>query len=393
MIIRKIEFEDLKEELKKIGVDEKAYSIFEKKSETMILKIYGLDSRGANILKQEFLSKGGDVAVHKNVASFKTLRTDALLIGTEKTFQSIIKKLEYEPYFGLDEVREAVEKSICKRAIPQITIREKTFNFNRYRYLMGALNITPDSFSDGGKYIKIKNALNHAREIIAEGAEIIDIGGESTRPGSTPVDEKEELKRVIPIIEKLRKENGEIIISIDTYKSSVAREALKNGADMINDISGLTFDENMVDVANSYNAPVVVMHIKGTPRDMQKRASYEDIMKELLEYFEKRINELTEDGIKKIIIDPGIGFAKTKEHNLKIIRNLMELRVFNLPILIGISKKSFIGSILDKTVDERENGTIATNAIALQNGAHILRVHNVRQHRELIKIFEAVKNA
>jgi dihydropteroate synthase len=225
--------------------------------------------------------------------------------------------------------------------------------------------------------------------MISEGADIIDIGGESTRPGAQSISEDEEKRRVIPVIEEIRK-FSDIPISIDTYKSAVAREAVQSGADFINDISGLRFDTEMVNVAMDHKIPVIVMHIKGTPRDMQKNPFYEDLMRELLEYFEERINTLNKAGVDKIIIDPGIGFGKRLEDNLKIIKNLNEFSIFNLPVMIGVSRKSFIGNILDRTVEERLTGTIAANAMTLLNGANILRVHDVKPHKELIKMFEAI---
>ena len=389
MIIRKISKSNLIDELSKTGVDEKAFGIIEIKSETLIFKLHDIDARGANILKQEFLSKGGDVAVHKGVTSFKTPRTDAITIGTQKTYEEVTKKLALEPYFGLKEIKEALKKAIIKNPFPSLKIREKVFYFDKSHYIMGVLNITPDSFSDGGKFLDFKSALNHAKEMISEGADIIDIGGESTRPGAQSISEDEEKRRVIPVIEEIRK-FSDIPISIDTYKSAVAREASKSGADFINDISGLRFDPEMVNVAMDYKVPVIVMHIKGTPRDMQKNPFYEDLMRELLEYFEERINTLNKAGIDKIIIDPGIGFGKRLEDNLKIIKNLNEFSIFNLPVMIGVSRKSFIGNILDRTVEERLTGTIAANAMALLNGANILRVHDVKPHKELIKMFEAI---
>jgi dihydropteroate synthase len=393
MIIRKISKSELIKELVKTGVDEKAFGIIERKSETIIFKIHDIDARGANILKQEFLSKGGDVAVHKSVASFKIPRTDAILIGTVKTYQEVIKNLALEPYFELNEIKDALEKAITKSPFPLFKIRGKVFDFNKSHYIMGILNVTPDSFSDGGKFLDIKSALNHAKEMISEGADIIDIGGESTRPGAESISEEAELNRIIPVIKGLRKINNDIIISIDTYKSKIVKEALENGADLINDISGLRFDHLMVNVARDSKVPVIIMHVKGTPRDMQKNPHYDDLIRELLEYFNERINALNKAGIEKIVIDPGIGFGKNPEDNLNIIKNLSEFTVFNLPVLVGISRKSFMGLVLNEPVENRLFGTMTANAIALMNGANIIRVHDVKPHKDLIKIFEAIKNA
>jgi len=393
MIIRKIKKESLLKELKLIGVDERAFDIFEGKSNLILLKLHNINAKGANILKQEFISAGGDVAVHQDVASWKISSTDCLLIGTQHTYKIVLKKLAFEPFFGLDKIRELVQKTIASKQLPVYNIRNKIFDFEKEKFIMGILNITPDSFSDGGLYNSIEKALKHTQTMIQEGADIIDIGGESTRPGAEKITKEEEKKRTIPIIKEIRKNFPDIPISIDTYKASVAEEALKNGADIVNDISGLQFDEKMQDIAREFDAPVIIMHIKGTPKNMQQDPHYEDIMKELLEYFDKRINALTSSGIKKIIIDPGIGFGKRLEDNLKIIKNIDEFSIFNLPVLLGVSRKSFIGSVLNKTVENRLYGSTAANAYVLLRGANIIRVHDITPHKDLIKILKAIENA
>ena len=390
MIIRKIRSEDILSELIGVGADTKSFEHFIRKGETFVYKLYDVDSRAANILKQEFLSLGGDVALHRDVAGFKIKKTDCLVIGTLKIFKGVLDKLEKEPYFGLGKIKDLLKEVLEKKKLPVLNIRGHEFDFNKRHFIMGVLNVTPDSFSDGGKFLNPQSALEHAKKMIEEGADIIDIGGESTRPGAEAVTENEELSRVIPLIKGIRK-FSDIPISIDTYKSKVAWESLNSGADILNDISGLRFDRKMIEVAHEYNAPVIVMHIKGTPKDMQKNPSYRDLMRELLEYFEERISTLRSSGIDKIIIDPGVGFGKGYEDNLTIVRNLSEFSVFNLPILVGLSRKSFIGKTLDnRDVSERLFGTISANVLALVNGAHILRVHDVKPHKDLLKIFEAV---
>ncbi len=390
MIIRKVALNSLEEELEAIGTDKGAFDIFRKKSKVLILKIYDLDSRGANMLKQEFLSAGGDVAVNHNVASWKISKTDCLLMGTERAYERVLEKISSEPYFGLKEAKEAVQRIFTGNQLPIFRIQGRTFDFNTDRFIMGILNVTPDSFSDGGNFTNTQSAFTHAKEMIEEGADIIDIGGESTRPGAESVSLDKELNRVIPVLKAIRSAYPDIPISIDTYKSEVAKAALESGADIINDISGLQFDSRMVEVAKEFNTPVVIMHIKGTPKDMQKNPIYQDLMRELLEYFEERIETLSTHGIEKIIIDPGIGFGKNFEDNLKIIKHLNEFSLFNLPVLIGLSRKSFIGLITDEPVEDRLFGTLAADAIALSNGAHILRVHDVKPHKDLIKVFKAI---
>lgn len=265
-------------------------------------------------------------------------------------------------------------------------------DLSRRTHIMGILNVTPDSFSDGGLYLDTENAFRRAIEIEKEGADIIDIGGESTRPGSLPLSPEEEINRVIPVIERLK---GwlRIPISIDTYKTPVAREALKAGASIINDISGLRFNPEMSMVAAEYNVPVVIMHIKGTPRDMQVNPVYKDLIGEISDFLKGSISIAIESGVRKdrIIIDPGIGFGKTVEHNLEIIRRLNEFRSLGMPILFGPSRKSFIGKILDLPAGERMEGTAAAVAIGIMNGADIIRVHDVKPMVRVARIADAIR--
>lgn len=254
---------------------------------------------------------------------------------------------------------------------------------------MGILNVTPDSFSDGGKFFDTKKAIAHAKQMVLEGAEIIDVGGESTRPNSEPISIEEELNRVIPVIEKLSKEIT-VPISIDSYKPEVAEKALKVGASIVNDITALSNSE-MIDVVAKYNVPVVLMHMKSNPKTMQENPHYKNVVKEVKDFLQNRISVAKKAGIDKIIIDPGIGFGKTVEHNLELISNLKEFKSLNCPILVGASRKSFIGKILNLDTKDRLNGTIVVNAIALWNGADILRVHDVKEAVETIKLVEKLK--
>ncbi|MBI3353678.1 MAG: dihydropteroate synthase [Nitrospirae bacterium] len=264
-------------------------------------------------------------------------------------------------------------------------------NLKKRPYIMGILNVTPDSFSDGGLYLNIEKAVEHARRMAAEGADIIDIGGESSRPGAGSVSLNEELKRVIPVIEALSRKI-DVPISIDTYKAEAARQSLNAGASIINDISGLRFDPMMVKVAAEANAPVIIMHMKGIPRDMQKRPLYKDVVKEIISFFKERISYAIKNGIKKnkIIIDPGIGFGKTVRHNLEIIKRLGEFRSLGVPILLGPSRKSFIGRILDAAPEKRMEGTAAVVAIGIANGANIVRVHDVKAMADVAKATDAI---
>ena len=257
--------------------------------------------------------------------------------------------------------------------------------------VMGVLNVTPDSFSDGGKHLEIDSALRHTEKMIRDGAQIIDIGGESSRPGAEKVSIEEEIDRVMPIIKNI-KDRFETIVSIDTYKERVAREAvLEAGADIVNDISALRFSENMAETIARLDVPVILMHIKGTPDNMQKDPFYSDVTAELKQYFHVNIDIALSKGIKKekIIIDPGIGFGKRLQDNIEIIKKLSEFKEFEVPILIGVSRKSFLGTISGETNPaEREAETISANLIAMMNGASLIRVHNVKNAVKSIKIFK-----
>ncbi|MEC7822850.1 MAG: dihydropteroate synthase [Candidatus Neomarinimicrobiota bacterium] len=260
--------------------------------------------------------------------------------------------------------------------------------------VMGILNVTPDSFSDGGLYFDTEKAINHALSMIKDGADIIDVGGESTRPFSDPVSLEDELSRVIPVIKELKKRT-DVAISIDTTKSIVAREACLVGADIINDISGMLFDAKMVDVAKDLDCPIILMHIKGNPKTMQENPVYDDVISEIKLHLLNRVDYAIDNGInrKNIILDPGIGFGKTIENNFEIINRLDELTSVEYPFLIGVSNKSFIGKILDIDENNRLQGTIVANTIALQKGCKIFRVHNVKETKRSLLIGNKIFNS
>ncbi len=258
--------------------------------------------------------------------------------------------------------------------------------------IMGILNITPDSFFDGGNFLSRDQAIEHALRLSEEGADIIDVGGESTRPGSEPVSLSDELKRILPVIEGIRN-HSDIPLSIDTYKADVAQAAVEAGVDVVNDISALSFDARMADVVAGAGVPVVIQHIKGTPRDMQKNPSYTDVTGEIKAFFIERIAFAKSHGIKveQIIIDPGIGFGKRLQDNLTIIRELKVLKELGRPLLIGTSMKSFIGRILGTdNVAERAEGTLASVAISLWNGADMVRVHDVARTKKVVLFMRAL---
>ena len=267
-------------------------------------------------------------------------------------------------------------------------------NPKRETLVMGIVNVTPDSFSDGGKFFSPEVAISHASKLIMQGADIIDIGGESTRPGAKLVSESEELKRVIPVIEKIRIDNPTILISIDTTKASVAKHAVEAGADIINDVSGLSFDNNMAGIVESLNVPVVIMHMKGNPQNMQLNPKYKDIVNEIIDFFKIKIKIAIQSGINRsmIILDPGIGFGKTVDHNFELLSRLNEFNVLELPIMIGPSRKSFIGITLDLPPEDRVEGTAAAVSAGIMNGASIVRVHDVKSMKRVVKIIEKIRN-
>ncbi len=274
----------------------------------------------------------------------------------------------------------------------KIDCRGKILDLGSRTHIMGILNATPDSFSDGGLYVDTDRAVRHAQEMAAAGADIIDIGGESTRPGAAPVSEEEELARVIPLIERLASEST-VPLSVDTYKSAVARKALEAGASIINDISGLRFSPDMAKIAADYGAAVVVMHIKGTPRDMQQNPVYKDVVGEVMAYLEEGLELAEKAGVgrEKTLIDPGIGFGKTFEQNLTLLNCLDELRTLGRPILLGASRKKFIGTALNLPVPaERIDGTAATVALGIERGACVVRVHDVMRMTQVARMTDAV---
>jgi dihydropteroate synthase len=276
-----------------------------------------------------------------------------------------------------------------------LTIRGKSFDWGSRTYIMGVLNVTPDSFSDGGRFATVNAAVDRAVQMVAAGVDIIDIGGESTKPGATPVDEAIELVRVIPVIEGIRQHPDlqHIPISIDTTKASVARSAIQAGADIINDVSGGQFDDRMFATVAQLGVPYIMMHMRGTPATMQQMTDYDDVVGEILAFFERQIDRAIECGIDraKIIIDPGIGFAKQYQQSIEIVRYLDRFEILDLPLLVGVSRKSFIGKILNQPDPERRLwGTAAACCAAIARGADILRVHDVAEMVDVSRVADVI---
>ncbi len=382
---------EIKKELSRIKVDAPGIEIMSRKGIFRAIKVEALDIKAALILKQEMLARGGEAAISRGTFTLKEKKTDLLLLGTLTQLENLCEKLSGQ-YFNLPTLALEIKNALKNFANFPSPLKGKgfKFDFSKKTYIMGILNVTPDSFSDGGKFFSKNLAIEHGLEMAEEGADIIDVGGESTRPGSEPISLDEELNRVIPVIEGIRK-SKKIPISIDTYKPEVAKAALEAGASMINDIYGLRFPR-MLELVAEEGVPIVIMHMKGTPKDMQQNPVYEDVISEIYRFLSDQVKKATDGGVRKesIIIDPGIGFGKTKEHNLELIRRLSEFKSLGQPILVGPSRKSFIGFTLNLPVEERLEGTIAVSTLAIWEGANILRLHDVKEGVRAARMADAI---
>jgi dihydropteroate synthase len=377
-----------------MGVDPSGIKMMEGKALHLNLRVEGTDPRTANLLKQEMLALGGEAAVDRRGLDCSAKRADALLMGTQKQLEKLILKLDqYLDFQSLSQTLKVTLKNLTKTHFA-VRCRRETLTLGKKTLLMGVLNVTPDSFSDGGLFFDKEKAVAHGLRMVEEGADLIDIGGESTRPGSKPLGLEEELRRVIPVIESITKK-ASIPISIDTYKSQVAERAIEAGAEIINDISGLHFDIDLSHVAARHDCPMILMHIRGTPETMQQQVHYESLFSEILQYLREGIERAESAGLdpQQIIIDPGIGFGKTVKDNLLLIKNLFEFRVLGKPILLGTSRKSFIGKILNTDAEDRLEGTLSSISIGVINGAHIIRCHDVLQAKRAIAIADAIRMA
>jgi len=384
---------DAERELVRIKVDPAGIALMTGKMQTRCVKLEGLLCRQANILKQEMLSLGGDAAVARGSVACSIERTDVILIGTDKQLLRLCGKLGGQP-FGLPALGPQLRTLLTNSNHPAgfWDIARQRLPLHR-PLIMGILNVTPDSFSDGNRYFDPQQAVDRALEMVAEGADIIDIGGESTRPGAAEVPPEEERARVVPVITALR-DQSLCPISVDTWKSSVAREALDAGAAIVNDISGFTFDPAMKEVVAASGAGAVLMHTRGTPRTMQRDTDYDDLIGEITASLRSLIHSAVDAGVarERIAVDPGIGFAKDRAGNIEILRRLDEFQSLGQPILVGTSRKSFIGTTLGRETGDRLYGTAATVALAVDRGARILRVHDVRAMRDVADMTAAISS-
>jgi len=375
-----------KEEIRKIGVDAGAIPWLSPKAVHLKIKIDGISPYSANIIKQEMLGKGGDAAVNRGVVNCSCDKSDVLIMGTYGQINKLIYKLASQSG-SLKEIAVEIERVLAgfDKGKPEyfecgkykLPIGEKT-------YVMGILNVTPDSFSDGGLYNNIDAAIRRANDMVAQGADIIDVGGESTRPGHTTIEPFEEINRIIPVIEKLSKEL-KVPISVDTSKAMIAEKALKAGACIINDVWGLQHEPAIAVVASKYGAGVIMMH-------NQETKEYKDLMGDIISFLRTSIDIAEKAGISResLAVDPGIGFGKSLQQNLEVMRRLRELKSLNLPVLLGTSRKSLIGNVLELPVGERLEGTAATVTLGISNGVDIIRVHDIKEMTRVARMTDAM---
>jgi len=316
-------------------------------------------------------------------------KVDLLILGSFVIFKELAKNITASGNEDMGHRIASVLKNYSDKRVYNLKLKSKQLSFQQTS-LMGIVNVTPDSFSDGGKYFDKQKAIEFALKLIDDGALIIDVGGESTRPNSESISLEEELNRVIPVIEGIIKANPKTLISIDTTKSVVAKEAIKAGASIVNDISAMRFDKKMIEVVAEEKVPVILMHMLGKPKDMQQNPFYNDVILEIYDFLNERIKFAEKNGINKIIIDPGIGFGKRVYDNYEIVNRLSEFKGLSKPIVVGISRKSFLGKSLDLEVDERSEATLIAETIAIKNGADIIRTHDVKQTNSSVKIFSSL---
>lgn len=374
-ILRELKTNNILEELNAIGFDKSYANRACEKYDYKNIKIFGLSAAQANILKQTALSFGADCATPRGAITGQMEKGNCILGGSTAELSKIAVQLGIQP-FGLRTLGREIEKLLSA---------EK----NTRTKIMGILNLTPNSFSDGGEFEDFEKAAAHLIKLIEDGADMIDIGAESTKPFSEAVSAEEQLNKLLPILDFIKDNNIETPISIDTRSAIVARECLEAGVTAINDVSGLEYDENMAELIAGFGCPIVIQHSKGIPETMQINPMYGNLMDEIFLDLKRRIDFAISKGIKKenIIIDPGIGFGKTRENNFEIIRRIEELQALDCPILLGLSRKSLL-NMPEADNDTKDIFTVALNTLAVEKKVDIIRVHNVKLHRQLIDMLD-----
>jgi len=382
--------------LRKIGVDPYGIEAMMPKMTHLNILLEGIKCNIANIIKQEMLSIGGDAAVSRASVSCSVEKTDVIIMGTTKQIQRFSDKMSIQP-LGLSNLSKAIKQLLSNISQDLFVLRtfKREIVLGDRTQVMGILNVTPDSFSDGGLFNVPEDAIEYGLRLVEEGADIIDVGGESSRPGAEHVPVEEERSRVIPVIKGLA-DRVKIPISIDTTKAEVAREAIENGAEIINDISAMSFDVSMADVIADTGAAVILMHMRGNPQNMQKGdLFYKSLLGDIIEFLGDKMEktELAGIDLENIMIDPGVGFGKTGEDSMRLLKYLSELKVLGRPIVTGVSRKSFIGKITDGGPLERMEGTAAAVTASIMNGTNVVRVHDVKAMKKVVAMADAIARA
>ncbi len=368
-ILRELKNSDIETEILNIGFDKSYAAKAADKYNYKNIKIYSLTPAMANILKQTAISVGADCATHREVITGKIEKSDCILGGSVSQIKKVAEKLKFQP-FGLKILGEKLSNKLTNK-------KEKT-------KLVGILNLTSNSFSDGGLYNNFDKAKAHLLEMISDGADIIDIGAESTKPYSQAISPKEQLEKLLPIIDFAK---GKIPLSVDTRSAKVAEECIKHGVNIINDVSGFEYDKDMANIIAKYNVPIIIQHSKGTPENMQNSPEYTDLMEEIFLKLKEKVDYAHSLGIENIILDPGIGFGKSRENNFEIIRRIEELYTLKCPVMLGISRKSLLNMQYADNLT-KDIFTTALNTLAVERKVDYIRVHNVKMHSELIDLMD-----
>lgn len=387
MDVRTIEISEpgqLTDLLVRVGVHPGGTEIIAPKGDFRVLYVKNLKCPAAAALKQALLSAGAECGVNAGVITCEVERSDAVIIGSVGQLRRAAESLRKQPW-GLPKLAEHLDNTLGgdrPREFAGIPLDAPV--------IMGILNVTPDSFSDGGNFAETNAAVERAYQMAEQGAAIIDIGGESSRPGAQPVSEEEELNRVMPVVEKI---TAELTISVDTRRALVAREVLRAGTRVINDISAGSSEPELAAVVAEYEAGLILMHKKGTPADMQNDPEYDDVVGEVRDYLSERAQWAESEGVSSVAIDPGIGFGKTLQHNLSLLRGIPAFADTGYPVVIGHSRKSFIGGLLGLEIDDRLAPSVAAALKAVSLGAHIIRTHDVAETSHALEMYRAIDSA
>jgi len=388
--------EEALDALKAVEVDPYGIQAMLPKMIHLNILLEGVECKVANIIKQEMLSLGGDAAIARDAVGCSIARTDVILMGTLKQIRRFTEKIAEQP-FGLNRISEPIREILNNLSLHTALLRtsRREIRVGERTLIMGIINVTPDSFSDGGKFTTPEMAVEEGVRMIEDGADMIDVGGESSRPGSDPVPEEEEMRRVIPVIRGLVR-NIPVPLSVDTMKASVARMALAEGAEIVNDVSSMNNDDQMPEVVAKAGAAIILMHMRGIPKTMQTgELTYRSLRGDVISFLKERIDNAGKRGIApvQIMVDPGLGFGKSAMDNVRLIRHLREFTVFGRPIVVGPSRKSFIGHVTGGSSQERIEGTAAAVTAAIMNGSRVIRVHDVKTMKKVAAMADALVGA